>query len=198
MTFAIRPTHLSDLPWLYRICLLTGAAGEDATPRFRDPDLLGHIFAAPYAVFEPQTCFVLTRDGAPCGYVLGAPDSAAFAERCEREWYPALRARYPLLAEDDASEDASMIRSIHASRHECDLPGYPAHLHIDLLPHAQGQGWGRKMIQTLAAALRERGVPGVHLGVGARNTRAIAFYQRVGFHAVERAEWGVMFGMDLG
>ena len=27
--------------------------------------------------------------------------------------------------------------------------GYPAHLHIDLLPELQGQGWGRRLIDTL-------------------------------------------------
>ena len=37
---------------------------------------------------------------------------------------------------------------------------YPAHLHIDLLPELQGQGWGRRLIDTLVAALRERGVRG--------------------------------------
>ena len=37
---------------------------------------------------------------------------------------------------------------------------YPAHLHIDLLPEVQGQGWGRLLIATLVDALRERGVAG--------------------------------------
>jgi RimJ/RimL family protein N-acetyltransferase len=34
--------------------------------------------------------------------------------------------------------------------------------------------------------LRERGSPGVHLGMWARNTRAHAFYQRLGFRELTR------------
>ena len=35
--------------------------------------------------------------------------------------------------------------------------------------------------------LRERGSPGVHLGMWARNRRAYAFYTRLGFHELARA-----------
>ena len=45
----IRPYRPSDLDELYRICLLTGDAGQDATALYQDPRLLGHIFAAPSA-----------------------------------------------------------------------------------------------------------------------------------------------------
>jgi hypothetical protein len=65
MAFAIRPYHPSDLPALYRICLLTGDSGADASQLYRDPELLGHFYAAPYAVLEPDLCFVLTHDGSP-------------------------------------------------------------------------------------------------------------------------------------
>ena len=61
---------------------------------------------------------------------------------------------------------------------------YPAHLHIDLLPEAQGQSWGRRLIQTLVEALREQGVSGLHLVAGSDNAGALAFYPRVGFTAI--------------
>jgi hypothetical protein len=38
----IRPYRQSDLDDLYRICLLTGANGGDASHLFTDPMLLGH------------------------------------------------------------------------------------------------------------------------------------------------------------
>ena len=63
-----------------------------------------------------------------------------------------------------------------------ELAEYPAHLHIDLLPELQGQGFGRRLIDTLRAALAARGVPAVHLGMDAANTGARAFYDRLGFH----------------
>jgi RimJ/RimL family protein N-acetyltransferase len=58
---------------------------------------------------------------------------------------------------------------------------HPAHLHIDLLPAYQGAGHGRALITTFLQALGEMGVPRVHLGMDPRNTRARAFYERLGF-----------------
>jgi ribosomal protein S18 acetylase RimI-like enzyme len=198
MSFDIRPYHPSDLYMLYRICLLTGDSGKDASAMYRDPELLGHVYAAPYAHFEPDLCFILTRDNAPIGYVLGTRDSTQFFARCEAEWYPQLRQRYPKPADDDTSPDASMIRSIHTIKSVfAEREPYPAHLHIDLLPAGQGQGQGRRMMQTFLNRLRELRISGVSLGVGRRNTGAIGFYERMGFHRAAEHEWGFVFGMWL-
>lgn len=198
ITFDIRPYHPADLTALYRICLGTADAGEDATDLYQDPDLIGHYFAAPYAVLEPELSFVLTRNGYPCGYVLGARDTATFGQRCETGWFPPLRARYALPDEADRSEDAGMIRAIHEGHSQINqFPEYPAHLHIDILPEGQGKGWGRRLIDTLTGQMRSMGIPGVFLGVGARNTRAIGFYRHVGFHMIRDVEWGQIMGMRL-
>jgi GNAT superfamily N-acetyltransferase len=74
---------------------------------------------------------------------------------------------------------------------------YPAHLHIDLLPELQGQGWGRRLIDTLVAALRERGVTGLHLASSSDNAGAIAFYPRVGFTPLPSHEGVQAFGRHL-
>lgn len=196
--FQIRPYHPTDLTSIYRICLGTGDAGKDASHLYRDPDLVSHYFAAPYAVLEPDLSFVLTLDGLPIGYVLGVRDTANFGERCETEWFPPLRARYPLPPESDTSRDAQMLRAIHRGHERVNnFPGYPAHLHIDILPPGQGQGWGRKLIDTLLDQMRAFSVPGVFLGVGGRNTRAIGFYEHVGFQRLKEEPWGLVLGMKL-
>jgi ribosomal protein S18 acetylase RimI-like enzyme len=198
MTFSIRPYHASDLYALYRICLQTGDNGNDARDLCRDPELFGHCFAAPYAVLEPDLCFILLDDGAPCGYILGTRDSSAFRANCERDWYPVLRARYLLPPESEDSIDADLIRRIHSgSPIDLDLVAYPAHLHIDLLPVAQGQGWGRVLMRTFLTRLRALQVPALQLGVGRRNPRAIAFYERVGFQPIKITEGSIRFGMQL-
>ena len=120
MIFSIRPYHASDLCALYRICLLTGDGGSDAAPLYRDGELLGHYYVAPYAVFEPEVCFTLTQDGVPCGYMLGARDSATFSARCEQDWFPTLRERYPLPPAEDTSADAG-----YDPRHSPRLPSPP-------------------------------------------------------------------------
>lgn len=198
MSFAIRPYHPSDLCALYRICLLTGDAGADARHMYRDEELLGHCFVGPYAVLEPDLCFVLLHQGAPRGYILGTRDSPAFHQQCEQEWFPVLRARYPLPEPTDQSPDAHLIRRIHAGvPADPNLAAYPAHLHIDVLPIGQGQGWGRAIMQAFLARLRVLQVRGVHLGVARRNTRAVAFYERMGFRPIVVTDGGIVFGMPL-
>ena len=63
---------------------------------------------------------------------------------------------------------------------------YPAHLHIDLVARAQGQGWGRRMMDEVMARLRQRGCPGAHLGVSIQNTPAFGFYRKLGFRELIR------------
>jgi ribosomal protein S18 acetylase RimI-like enzyme len=58
---------------------------------------------------------------------------------------------------------------------------YPSHLHIDLLPPFQGGGWGRRLMETAMEALRADGSKGLHLGVSAKNERALGFYEHLGF-----------------
>ncbi|WP_337868644.1 GNAT family N-acetyltransferase [Meiothermus sp.] len=198
MGFTIRPYQPADLPELYRICLLTGDSGADASGLYRDPELLGHFYAAPYAIREPDLTFVLTDVQGVCGYVLGCRDSYDFAAWMENEWLPPLRQKYPLPPEGDTSRDAAMIRLIHKGY----IPSrwaraYPAHLHIDLLPRAQGQGLGRKLMNTFLERLCEFKVRGVHLGVGRRNVGAVAFYRRVGFELLEEFPWGFEYGLKL-
>jgi ribosomal protein S18 acetylase RimI-like enzyme len=198
MTFAIRDCTPADAPALNVICLKTGDSGEDATALYKDPDLLGLYYAAPYAIIEPESGFVLTHAGEPCGYILGAKNTAAFSARCERDYFPALRAKYPLPPADDPSPDAGMIRAIHNGIHSSDVfKNYPAHLHIDIMPIAQKHGFGRKLMETFLGRMKANGVPAVHLGVGAKNLNAIAFYERMGFHRVVTHDTWIGYGTFL-
>jgi ribosomal protein S18 acetylase RimI-like enzyme len=198
MEFKIRPYHPSDLSRLYDICVQTGDSGRDVTNEHPDPDAFGNFYAAPYAVLEPDLCFVLTGDGVPCGYILGTRDSEDFSRRLEQEWFPVLRERYPLPVTEDDSPAARMIRAIHRGYQSIpEAAGYPAHLHIDLLPHAQGRGNGRRLMDSFLRRLRELKVPAVHLGVGKKNTRAVEYYKAMGFHAMAEYEWGFLMGKRL-
>jgi len=181
----IRPATIHDLPGVYRVGLLTGDAGEDSTDMYRDPDLIGHVWVGPYLVGEPELALVVQDDAGIAGYCLAAADTRRFEAWCETDWWPALRAHYAPL--DDGSPDAELVEVIHHYRPSSDavVSDYPAHLHIDLLARVRGQGVGRTLIERQLTALRDRGVPGVHLDVDARNANAIAFYHHLGFTEVE-------------
>lgn len=74
---------------------------------------------------------------------------------------------------------------------------YPAHLHIDLLPIAQGSGQGGRLMQRFLDALQAQGASGLHLGVSRRNKRALAWYPRFGFEVISENESTVVYGMLL-
>ena len=198
MTFEIRTYHITDLSSIYRICLHTGYNGGDATPFLKDPDLIGHIFAAPYAVFEPDLCFILTTDSAPCGYILGTRDSITFYEQCEKQWFPELRKRYPLPQKKEESLEANLIQHLHRNQIVVKgLEDYPAHLHIDILPIAQRKGYGRKLIETFLSKLQSQNIQGVHLIVSKNNQNAIGFYRQVGFQELKELGGSIAFGQKL-
>ena len=188
MTPEIRRFRPGDEQAMYDICLRTGDSGEDATALYQDPELLGHIYAGPYALLAPELAFVAVDADGVAGYVLGAADTRAFEQACDREWWPGLRSRYPLGSFPGDTPDAGLVRMIHCPP-EADqdvVERYPAHLHIDLLPRLQGRGYGRRLLETLFDALRAAGAPGVHLGVSRANGRAAAFYLRMGFTEVRQ------------
>jgi ribosomal protein S18 acetylase RimI-like enzyme len=195
MAFQIEPYRPEFAADLQRICLLTGDSGVDATHLYTHPNLLGDFFALPYAVHEPDLTFVLTDKLGACGYVLGTKDSKDFASFMNTVWLPPLREQYALKPNSKPSElwMLEMVQQGYSLPEK--IEDYPAHLHIDLLPRAQGQGMGRKIMTAFLERLRELKVPGVHLGVGRKNTGAIAFYEHLGFEKLVDSDTVLMYGM---
>lgn len=200
----IRPVRPDDIEALYDIALRTGANGTDATAFHNDPKLIGHIYAAPYALLEPEGAFVVEDEEGVGGYIVGTADTPAFDARLEAEWWPDLRAAYaaPSSPPDTWNADELRCWSIHNPWRTPArvVEPYPAHLHINLLPRLQGRGLGRRLMDRWLTRMRERGAPGAHLGVGAANARGIGFYRAYGFRELERAKpplQTIWFGIAL-
>ena len=181
----IRPYRPEDRGAVADVCVLTGDAGGDSREKFPDPDLLPNIFALPYVDHEPELAFVLDDGGTAVGYVIGTADTPAFVKWFREEWLPPLAGRYPLPEHPGTPLDR-MVGVLHDPGRMLveETADYPAHLHIDLLPGYQGAGHGRALMTTFLRALGEKGVPRVHLGMDPTNTRARAFYDRMGFHEI--------------
>jgi ribosomal protein S18 acetylase RimI-like enzyme len=178
----MRPGTAHDAPGVYRVCLLTGAAGGDASALHDDPDLLGHLWAGPYLAFPDAVTRVVHDDHGVAGYCLAVPDTARFERWVDEAWLPPLRERHPVGSGTTPADAALVDRFHHPTRTDAALLGaYPAHLHVDLLPRLQGQGWGRRVVAAVLEELADAGATGVHLGVDESNTGAHAFYERLGF-----------------
>ncbi|WP_084077534.1 GNAT family N-acetyltransferase [Demequina sp. NBRC 110057] len=175
----IRPATPADHDAIARICLLTGDAGGDDTGRHGDDALLADVYATPY-LHGPATFALAWDEGdGPVGYVIGTADTRAFQAWFSDTWWPSVADRHPLRVEADesvlrgAADPERLLVDVVAD--------YPAHLHIDLLPQAQGRGAGRALIEAACALLASQGVAGVHLDIDPRNDGARRFYPRVGF-----------------
>lgn len=191
MGIIIRNALFSDLPYLYEICLKTGAEGADATADFSDPWLLGQYYAAPYLVYNSRFCLIAEKDHIPQGYLVGTDNTTQFNQWFEKVWLPPIRRRYPDIRTDRKNSagkrETDMISRLHRPVCTPDtaedpwITDYPAHLHIDLLPELQGQGIGTTLVEEFFRQLDLAKCPGTHLGVSKKNTRALSFYEKLGF-----------------
>jgi ribosomal protein S18 acetylase RimI-like enzyme len=200
----IREFHQADIPALMDICLMTADGGGDATGKYSDRGFIGQRYALPYVMHSPQHCFVCELPGvlnagpAPAGYILATPDSRDFYNWMEDYWLPPLRRRYPADMECISDLESRMVAYLHSNLREVDVPeAYPAHLHIDLLPPAQGTGAAYRLMERLTASLSDAGIPGVHLVVSKSNQRAVAFYLRAGFTPGHETASGIRMDMKL-
>ena len=191
----IRPGTLADADAIARICLLTGRLGKDATGAYGDDAVLSDVYATPYLHGPSCYCLVWEEDGEVVGYVLGASDTRAFQKWFNEVWWPAASAdREPVT---DMDRDLFKEAAVPTRMLEDDVDTYPAHLHIDLLPEAQGKGAGRALIDACVELQRERGVPGLHLVAENANEGAQAFYPRVGFDAIRTGDGVTKFARSI-
>ena len=145
------------------------------------------VFCRYYLSYEAENCFVAVdeQDDAQ-GYILCAPTFRDYEKRL-RSYVSdkACNAVLPMMAEG----------TLNALRpYALD---YPAHLHIDLLPSCQGQGIGRKLIQTLCNHLRKKQINGLMLNVSNTNAGAIRFYEKCGFYLLDSGEQESAYGIRL-
>lgn len=201
----IRPYRAGDLPALREICVRTGYQGGDATGHYRDPAVLPAVFAEPYAVLPDGIVLVADTGERVIGYVLGAADSPAYYAAMRADWLPTVADRFPAPEHDEPRDLDETIRGLLHHPERMLAPGiadrYPAHLHIDLLPEGQRRGLGRRLMTAYLDALRERGVPGVHLGMDPANAGVRAFYDRFGFVEIPHPdgdERTTFLGLGLG
>ena len=133
------------------------------------------------------------------GYLVAVSDTRAFTSWWADTWTPWFATMYPRPEQPFSEEDRLVLRGYHPGEIEiAEVDDYPAHLHVDLLPAAQGQGWGAKLIGRLRSELADVGVPGVFAALDAENVAARGFLREDRIHraAVEHAGGSDLRGRD--
>jgi len=196
---AVRKFHEDDRAHLYHVCLATGDSGASALHLYTEKDMLGEIYVGPYLSFQPDLSLTLIKDGV-AGYALAALDTRSFEDTLSKHWWPAILEKYQGRSPENFNErENNLFEYIQNPplRPEEVVKDYPSHLHIDLLEKAQGRGIGKAMMLLLLDTLREQGSKGVHLGMGAQNSRAFTFYTKLGFTLLDKNDNEWTMGLKL-
>ena len=142
------------------------------------------------------------------GYIIGTTDTRAEERYFDRAWAPHIAARiaawdwwrHPESARQVmrfskardamrvAAGPAAPAAASPADAFEPGGPAFPAHLHINIHPDWQGRGLGSRLMASYLEALRGLGVPGVFLETSSRNSKALPFYEKLGFRLMEAHE----------
>lgn len=202
MAITIRKAIETDEAALSKICLLTADAGRSAEHLHDFGELPGLVYAVPYVKLPTTWGFVMVdsnKGDEVVGYILGSKDTRAFEDFAAKNWWPNLAAQYP-------SDQATKPADIRYCRMLQDVPiasdaviqFAAAHLHIDILPEYQKQGWGTRLITESIEYLRHESIEGegIWLGMDPKNEGAKLFYAKLGFQPIPGApEWyaGIRF-----
>ncbi|MFC4639200.1 GNAT family N-acetyltransferase [Deinococcus hohokamensis] len=183
----VRPVRPGDEVALGRVAYQTGFFGESAEHYFPDAGLFADLWVRPYLHGAGAACFVAVGPGEEVlGYVLGAPGPARYRRALWRVGRTRLR---PRLRRLDPALRASLRHLIRLARFpgpRADSRQFPAHLHLNLLPQARGQGVGAALLTAHLDGLRALGVPGVQLSTTTENRAALRLYRRFGFREAGR------------
>lgn len=189
----LRPYRPGDADAFHAISLATADAGGDASHLYRDKRLVGLIYSAPYAALDPDLVVVAADDEGVGGFAVGTVDTAAWEERLEQAWWPSLRRQHAMPdpgTRTSWSADQRRISMIHTpERAPAEIVrNFPAHLHLNILPRLQMRGVGTQLFHAWLSLAHARGTSAMHVGINRANTRAIAFWGKMGFRPVTPAE----------
>ena len=188
-----RRTYQSgDKEGIYRVCLQTGDAGQDASALYKNASLLGDLYVGPYLAFQPEHAWVIEDDVGICGYVLAVKDTSCYQNWFMTEWLPEIQKnrQAPVSGVEPESPDDALLASLFdfSMYQPSWLPLFPAHFHIELLERIQGKGYGTQWMMEMLKSLQKQGCQGVHLGMHPDNKRALSFYEKLGFEVLEHAD----------
>lgn len=169
--YTVRKYISSDKERLRFICKET--TGEENKKNEALLDSIAVIFNDYFTENEPDNIFVAVNDdNIPVGYVICSTDISLFKKKMFREYSKRVKDVYPSSV---FMHYASVIAVLIAKKK------YRTHLHIDLLPEAQRQGLGTRLIDSLCLHLKEKGIKNVSVMTISKKSSGYKFYKKYGF-----------------
>ena len=179
----IRKYSEGDREALQDICYLTGYMGDSAVHFWRHKPSFVEAWTSYYLDHEPESVYVAIKDNSVVGYLTGCLDTTL--AKSDAMLQSAI-IKYGLLFRPGTA--GFFWRAISDSRKDKHIATgefidarWPAHLHINLLPVARGTGLGAALMESWMERLRQSRSNGCHLGTLVENTRAVLFFEKMGF-----------------
>lgn len=182
----VRSYRPDDRDRVRMICHDTGFMGDPVDWMWKDRDSFTALFCDWWIDCQADSALVAELDGVVAGYLLGCVDSRRVAHE-GRTFLRQFLGRGCCLRPGTAAVMWRMLSDGIVDSARGRLPArvwderWPAHLHINLLPQLRGRGAGARLMTAWLTSLREQGVPGCHLQTTAENSRAVAFFEAMGF-----------------
>ena len=177
----VRPYNPSDKEALRAICRETARQEFKKFPRLMRARPV--IYNDYFTEQEPEHVFVLADDAdMPVGYILCAADYEKFTRLMNTEYRRRVREEAPYM---------TLVITFYLRRLKT-LRETPAHLHIDILPAYQRQGWGTKLVLALCERLRAEGVPALSVFDIPKSAGSYPLCTRLGFRVSHRFAGGAV------
>ncbi|MDX2227892.1 MAG: GNAT family acetyltransferase [Verrucomicrobiae bacterium] len=189
--FVVRKYRRSDRPVVRQICCDTGYLGGPVDPVFEDRELFADYLTNYYVHWEPESCFILEKNGQVRGYLLGCRHPR------RQKWFDALHNlhlgvtgfwRYFFRPYNPATRTYVKWILTRSAREVPPAPDHLAHFHFNLYPDARKVGTTRALLDAYLLYLDSCGVEGVYgqmVTIGER--RGERMFERVGFKVMNKS-----------
>ena len=133
-----------------------------------------------FTEYEPENVFVLANaDDRAVGYIICCSNFDLFRDKMLNEYMKKTARVCPFLA----------VLAPYAVHEAEKMREYP-HLHMDILPDFQRQGWGTRLMDALRNRLRENGFEKLSVCGAAKGSAGYKMYTKYGFKTVKSGVGG--------
>ena len=188
--WTIRSYQPSDRPAVRRLCCQTGFLGEPIDPVYEDLELFADFLTTYYTDHEPESSFVIERDGELRGYLLGSRKPlrnqvySFYQNICLF-----LRALLRYQRYNARSRRFILWILMNGWREVPAAPRRTPHFHINLLPDARKMSTTRALLSAYFTYLHRCGEKRVYGQIVTfESRRGEKMFERYGFKVMNRAE----------
>ncbi len=174
--YRIRKYKESDKDQLRYICKET--TSSENKKNHKKLETIPMIFNDYFTENEPDNIFVAVNEkDIPVGYVICCSDYKLFRKKMLNDLQKRVFNTYP----GSLLMLWAVLISVSVTKKQ-----YRTHLHIDLLPEAQRQGLGTKLINSLCEHLKNNNIRNVSVITINKNSPGYKFYSKYGFRIIDR------------